>query len=130
MPYVYAYCEFFCATKIIISCDHFDTIATALRKHSHAVCGALQRFLVGFPKVGFLFLYATFVVVFLGPLLSIITFLAFSITEDSARPELLSAIILLDFGADDFTTSFPHTREALHFAIILVSGNTTTRLFC
>ena len=41
--------------------------------------------------------FATFVVVFLGPLLSIITFLAFSITEDSARPELLSAIILLDF---------------------------------
>ena len=39
---------------------------------------------------------ATFVVVFLGPLLSIITFLAFSITEDSARPELLSAIIVLD----------------------------------
>ena len=41
--------------------------------------------------------FATFVVVFLGPLLSIITFLAFSITEDTARPELLSAIIVLDF---------------------------------
>ena len=40
--------------------------------------------------------FATFIVVFLGPLLSIITFLAFSITEDSSRPELLSAIIILD----------------------------------
>ena len=40
---------------------------------------------------------ATFVIVFLGPLLSIITFLAFSITEESSRPELLSAIIVLDF---------------------------------
>ncbi len=40
---------------------------------------------------------ATFIVVFLGPLLSIITFLAFSIIEESSRPELLSAIIVLDF---------------------------------
>ena len=40
--------------------------------------------------------FATFIVVFLGPLLSIVTFLAFSITEDSSRPELLSAIIILD----------------------------------
>ncbi len=40
--------------------------------------------------------FATFIVVFLGPLLSIITFLTFSITEDSSRPELLSAIIILD----------------------------------
>ena len=40
--------------------------------------------------------FATFIVVFLGPLLSIITFLAFSITEDSSRPELLSSIIILD----------------------------------
>ena len=39
----------------------------------------------------------TFTVVFLGPLLSIITFLAFSIIEESSRPELLSAIIILDF---------------------------------
>ena len=39
----------------------------------------------------------TFIVVFLGPLLSIITFLAFSIIEESSRPELLSAIIVLDF---------------------------------
>ena len=39
----------------------------------------------------------TFIVVFLGPLLSIITFLAFSIIEESSRPELLSAIIALDF---------------------------------
>ena len=39
---------------------------------------------------------ATFIVVFLGPLLSIITFLAFSIIEESSRPELLSAIIVLD----------------------------------
>ncbi len=40
---------------------------------------------------------ATFIVVFLGPVLSIITFLAFSIIEESSRPELLSAIIVLDF---------------------------------
>ena len=40
---------------------------------------------------------ATFIVVFLGPLLSIITFLAFSIIEETSRPELLSAIIVLDF---------------------------------
>ena len=40
---------------------------------------------------------ATLIVVFLGPVLSIITFLAFSITEESSRPELLSAIIVLDF---------------------------------
>ena len=38
----------------------------------------------------------TFIVVFLGPLLSIITFLAFSIIEEASRPELLSAIIVLD----------------------------------
>jgi len=47
---MYAYWNFLCRTKLLSSCDHFDTVTTALRNHSHAVCGALQRFLVGSPR--------------------------------------------------------------------------------